>query len=105
MNLQWHRLGYNGEMYNTDWQKEVLRTTISQDYTASIAGKAGFLPYRVNAGYTNSEGILKTSNMQRVTAGFSLSPKFFNDLLRSTSTSTAHTRISVMRIRAQSVAQ
>ncbi len=75
------QLGYNGEMYNTDWQKEVLRTTISQDYTASIAGKAGFLPYRVNAGYTNSEGILKTSNMQRVTAGFSLSPKFFNDLL------------------------
>ena len=75
------QLGYGGEIYNTDWQKEVLRTTISQDYTASIAGKAGFLPYRVNAGYTNSEGILKTSNMQRVTAGFSLSPKFFNDLL------------------------
>ena len=75
------QLGYNGEMYNTDWQKEVLRTSISQDYNASIAGKAGFLPYRVNAGYTNSEGILKTSSMQRVTAGFSLSPKFFNDLL------------------------
>ena len=75
------QLGYNGQLYNTDWQKEVLRTTISQDYTASIAGKAGFLPYRVNAGYTNSEGILKTSNMQRVTAGFSLTPKFFDDLL------------------------
>ena len=75
------QLGYDGKVYNTDWQKEVLRTTISQDYNASIAGKAGFLPYRVNAGYTNSEGILKTSSMQRVTAGFSLSPKFFNDLL------------------------
>ncbi|MDE6228115.1 MAG: TonB-dependent receptor [Muribaculaceae bacterium] len=75
------QLGYNGTIYNTDWQKEVLRTTISQDYTASVAGKAGFLPYRVNAGYTNSEGILKTSNMQRTTAGFSLSPKFFDDLL------------------------
>jgi len=75
------QLGYNGENYNTDWQKEVLRTSISQDYTASIAGKAGFLPYRVNVGYTNSQGILKTSDMQRVTAGISLSPKFFNDLL------------------------
>ncbi|MDE6577565.1 MAG: TonB-dependent receptor [Muribaculaceae bacterium] len=75
------QLGYNGTIYNTDWQKEVLRTTISQDYTASVAGKAGFLPYRVNAGYTNSEGILKTSNMQRTTAGISLSPKFFDDLL------------------------
>lgn len=57
------QLGYDGKVYNTDWQKEVLRTTISQDYNASIAGKAGFLPYRVNAGYTNSEGILKTSSM------------------------------------------
>ena len=75
------QLGYDGTLYDTDWQKQVLRTTVSQDYTASIAGKAGFLPYRVNAGYTNSEGILKTSNMQRVTAGFSLSPKFFDDLL------------------------
>lgn len=75
------QLGYNGEMYNTDWQKQVLRTSISQDYNISVAGKAGFLPYRVNAGYTSSQGILKTSGMQRVTAGFSLSPKFFDDLL------------------------
>ena len=75
------QLGYKGEIYNTDWQNEVLRTSISQDYNLSVAGKAGFLPYRVNAGYTNSEGILKTSNMQRVTAGFSLSPKFLDDHL------------------------
>ncbi|MBD5200655.1 MAG: TonB-dependent receptor [Bacteroidales bacterium] len=75
------QLGYNGTIYNTDWQKEVLRTTFSHDYNLSVAGKAGVLPYRVNAGYTNSEGILKTSAMQRVTAGFSLSPKFFDDKL------------------------
>lgn len=75
------QLGYEGKIYNTDWQREVLRTTISQDYTASVAGKASFLPYRVNVGYTNSEGILKTSNMQRTTAGFSLSPKFLDDKL------------------------
>ena len=75
------QLGYKGEMYNTDWQKEVLRTSISQDYNLSVAGKAGFLPYRVNAGFTDSQGILKTSGMKRVTAGFSLSPKFLDDHL------------------------
>ena len=75
------QLGYNGEIYNTDWQKQVLRTSISQDYNVSVAGMAGWLPYRVNVGYTNSQGILKTSSMDRVTAGFSLTPKFFNDLL------------------------
>lgn len=72
------QLGYNGKIYDTDWQKEVLRTSFSQDYSLSVAGQAGFLPYRVNASYTNNKGILKTSGMERVTAGFSLSPKFFN---------------------------
>lgn len=63
---------------DTDWQKEVLRTVFSHDYSLSIGGQAGFLPYRVSASYTNNQGILKTSNMQRATVGFNLSPKFFN---------------------------
>ena len=75
------QLGYNGKMYNTDWQKEVLRTTFSQDYAVSVGGKAGNFPYRVNVGYTNNQGILKTSSMDRVNVGFSLNPKFFDDHL------------------------
>lgn len=63
---------------DTDWQKEVLRTVFSHDYNLSVAGQAGFLPYRVSASYTNNQGILKTSNMQRATVGVNLSPKFFN---------------------------
>lgn len=67
---------------NTDWQDEVLRTSISQDYNLSIGGTAGVLPYRVNVSYTNNEGIIKTSAMQRTTVGFNLTPKFFNGLLQ-----------------------
>ena len=63
---------------NTDWQKEVLRTSISQDYSLSVGGTAGFLPYRVSASYTNNQGILKTSSMDRTTVGFKLTPKFFD---------------------------
>lgn len=66
---------------NTDWQDEVLRTTVSHDYSLSVGGTAGILPYRVSASYTGSNGIIKTSKMDRVTAGFNLSPKFFNDML------------------------
>ena len=66
---------------NTNWQDEVLRTSFSQDYSLSVGGTAGFLPYRVNASYTNNQGIVKTSNMQRTTVGFNLSPKFFNGKL------------------------
>ena len=76
------QLGYNGEMYNTDWQKEVLRTTFSQDYNLSVGGQVSVLPYRVNVSYTNNQGIVKTSAMQRVTAGLNLNPKFFNGLLQ-----------------------
>ena len=63
---------------DTDWQKEVLRTVFSHDYNLSVAGQANWLPYRVSASYTNNQGILKTSNMQRATVGVNLSPKFFN---------------------------
>lgn len=66
---------------NTEWQDEVLRTTISHDYSLSVGGTAGFLPYRVSASYTNNQGILKGSGMERVTAGINLTPKFFNGLL------------------------
>ena len=37
---------------NTDWQKEVLRTSVSQEYNLSVGGTAGFLPYRVSGSYS-----------------------------------------------------
>lgn len=67
---------------NTDWQKEILRTSFSQDYNLSVSGTIkSILPYRFSASYTDNDGILKTSGMQRTTVGFNLSPKFFNGLI------------------------
>lgn len=86
------KLNYNedpeGEpMYhNTNWQDAVLRTSFSQDYSLSVGGSAGILPYRVNASWTDNNGIMKTSGMQRTTVGFTLTPKFFNDALKITAT-------------------
>lgn len=67
---------------NTDWQKEIFRTSFSHDYNLGVGGTAGFLPYRVNVSYTGNNGILKTSEMERTTVGFNLTPKFFNGLLQ-----------------------
>lgn len=67
---------------STDWQKEVLRTTVSSDYSLAVGGTAGFLPYRVSGTYTNSNGILKDSQMQRVTAGINLTPEFLDEHLK-----------------------
>ena len=67
--------------YNTNWQKEELRTTFSSDYALSVGGTLGFLPYRVALSYTNNNGIMKHSKMDRVTASINLTPTFFDDLL------------------------
>lgn len=67
--------------YNTRWQDQVLRTTISSDYNLSVGGTVKWLPYRVSATYTNQNGIIKTSSMDRTTASISLTPKFFDNTL------------------------
>lgn len=67
---------------STDWQDEVLRTAISTDHNISAYGSVKeFMPYRVSFGYTDQNGILKTSNFQRYTGSVSLTPSFFQDHL------------------------
>lgn len=69
---------HNGE---TDWQKEVTRTTFSSDYNLAVGGSAGWLPYRVTLSYTNNNGILIDTKMDRLIFGFNLNPKFFDNHL------------------------
>jgi len=66
---------------NTNWQDEIFRTSVSVDHNLSISGAAKNLPYRVSLGYTNSNGIMKNTDMKRTTAAISLEPTFLkNDL-------------------------
>ena len=74
---QWNALGNA----RTDWQKGVLETAVSSDYSLSVGGQYKSLPYRVSATYTSNNGIVKKSGMDRTTFGFNLSPKLFDDLL------------------------
>lgn len=67
----------------TDWQDQIFRTAVSTDHNLSVSGSAGErLPYRVSVGYTNENGILDTSNLERYTGSLNLSPSFFDDHLR-----------------------
>lgn len=67
---------------STDWQDEVLRTAVSTDHNISAYGSVkDIVPYRVSVGYTDQNGILKTSNFQRYTGSLSLTPSLFNDHL------------------------
>jgi TonB-linked SusC/RagA family outer membrane protein len=67
---------------NTNWQKEIFRTAVSHDHNLSLTGSVKNLPYRFSVGYTDQNGILKNTDMQRITGSISLDPTFFNDALK-----------------------
>jgi len=67
---------------NTDWQNEIYRTAVSHDHNITVAGSVkDYLPYRLSFGYTDQQGILKTSDYKRYTLALNLSPSLFNDHL------------------------
>jgi iron complex outermembrane receptor protein len=64
---------------NTDWQKEIYRTTFNTENNLSFLGSINNkTPYRVSFGYTNLSGILNTSNMERYTSSITFNPTFFD---------------------------
>jgi len=66
---------------NTDWQDEIYRTALSTDHNVTVSGALKDLPYRISLGYTNQNGIIKTSNFERYTASVSLTPTFLDNHL------------------------
>ena len=67
---------------NTDWQEEIFHGAVSTDHSVTVQGGLKNMPYRFSAGYTDQNGILKTSNFQRTTASLTLNPSFFEDHLK-----------------------
>ena len=67
---------------NTDWQEEIFHSAVSSDHNITIQGGLKNMPYRFSVGYTDQNGILKTSNFQRTTASMTLNPSFLDDHLK-----------------------
>ncbi len=67
---------------NTNWQDEIFRTAISHDHNLSFSGAFKTLPYRFSAGYTDQNGILKNTDMKRLTGSLSLDPSFLDNSLK-----------------------
>ncbi len=73
------------EMYpgvETNWQDEVFAPAFSTDHNLSLTGNIAEMPFRASIGYTNENGILKTTGMERGTATLGFNPSFFDDHLR-----------------------
>ncbi|KGF23865.1 membrane protein [Prevotella bivia DNF00188] len=68
---------------NTNWQDEITRTAVSTDHNIAVSGMASsWLPYRVSVGYTNQQGIIKTSSFERFTGAVNLNPSFLDNHLK-----------------------
>jgi len=66
---------------NTDWQKEVTQTAITQNHNLSMGGGADKLTYYGSFGIQNQEGILKNSSLNRYTGRINVTQKFLDDRL------------------------
>jgi TonB-linked SusC/RagA family outer membrane protein len=60
---------------NTDWQKEVLSSGLSNDYHLLLRGGDAVAKYSVNVGYTNQLGVVRTSSYDRFSTRFNLDYK------------------------------
>jgi iron complex outermembrane receptor protein len=66
----------------TDWQDEIYRTALSVDHNVSVYGGIKNMPYRLSFGYTNQNGIVRTSRFERYTASLNVSPSFLDSRLK-----------------------
>ncbi len=64
---------------DTDWQKEISRTGITQNHNISLGGGTDKLTYYASVGLQKQEGILKNSNLDRYTGRINLNQKLLND--------------------------
>lgn len=80
-NLGYYDAEGNHLFANTDWQDEIYRTAVSTDHNVTVSGGIKNMPYRVSFGYTDQNGVVKTSNYQRYTASVNLAPSFLDDHL------------------------
>lgn len=68
----------NGDTYDTDWQKAVLRNASQQDHNLSFSGGMGQGSYYASLGYTYQEGIIIPNSMQRFTMRLNADQKVTN---------------------------
>ena len=67
---------------NTDWQSLIYQTALSTDNNISLTGGIKSLPTRINIGYLNQEGILKTDHLEKFSGAVVLNPVLFDNHLK-----------------------
>lgn len=67
---------------STDWQDEIFRQAISQNYNLSWAYSNKGTTARLSASFDDQQGIVRNSELKRITARANLGQKLLNDKLK-----------------------
>jgi len=66
---------------NTDWQKVISRTALTQTYNMGLSGGSDKLTYYASFNAQKQEGIIKNNSLDRYTGRFNATQKFLDDRL------------------------
>jgi iron complex outermembrane receptor protein len=66
---------------STDWQKEATRTALTQNYSLSLSGGSEKSIYFASFGMQKQEGVIKANELNRYSARFNATQKFWDDRL------------------------
>ncbi|MDJ1495392.1 TonB-dependent receptor [Cytophagaceae bacterium DM2B3-1] len=64
---------------NTNWQDQIFRTAISQNYSLDFSGGSDNTSYFFSLGYSDQQGIIKNSGLNRLSARVNATHRLFND--------------------------
>jgi iron complex outermembrane receptor protein len=66
---------------NTDWFDQVVRTSFGQEHNFAVSGAGQASDWRLSAGYLNQDGIIRGTTTERISLGFNLQQRLFEDRL------------------------
>lgn len=73
---------------NTDWQDQIFRTSVSQNYNLSYGFNTKSTTVRLSGSFDNQQGIVRNLGLKRYTMRANVSQKLFNDKFRIDVTAT-----------------
>lgn len=73
---------------STDWQDQIFRTAVSQNYNLSWGFSRKSTSMRLSGGYDDQQGIVKNSSLKRLSTRANITQKLLNDKLRIDATLT-----------------
>lgn len=69
---------------STNWQDEIYRAAFTQSHNLSYGGGTKNHTYRASIGYLDQDGIVNTTNLQKVNGKITVTQRAFNDKLELT---------------------